>query len=46
MISFLEITPNEDSCLAQRKVRYRDEGRTVFSGPIYVPDDLDVLVLD
>lgn len=36
----------EDSCLAQRKVRYRDEGRTVFSGPIYVPDDLDVLNLD
>ena len=36
----------EDSCLAQRKMRYQAEGREVFGGAIYVPDDLESLELD
>lgn len=35
----------EDSMLSQRKVRYTEEARGVYSGTIYVPDDLETIVL-
>jgi len=36
----------EDSCLSLRRERYQAEGRTVFSGGIFVPDDLETLEID
>ena len=36
----------EDSDLARRRERYRAEGRSVFGGGIFVPDDLETLELD
>ena len=35
----------EDKNLSTRKDRYTSEGREVFSGNIYVPDDLDEILL-
>lgn len=31
--------------LSDRKIRYIDEGKTVFKGTIYAPDDLDEIIL-
>jgi len=36
----------EDKNMAQRKVNYQTEARQYFSGPVYVPDDLDVIEMD
>ena len=36
----------EDSDLPGRKQAYTAEGRTVFSGRLYVPDDLETIVLE
>lgn len=35
----------EDQTLSTRKQRYREEAEQVFSGHVYVPDDLDRIVL-
>ena len=35
----------EDKTIATRKVRYTAEAKSVFSGAVYVPDDLDVIEL-
>jgi ribonuclease Z len=35
----------EDTNLAQRKVRYTSEVKTVFSGEVFVPDDLEKIKL-
>ncbi|MBQ8598438.1 MAG: MBL fold metallo-hydrolase [Lachnospiraceae bacterium] len=35
----------EDKNLTQRKVLYTEEGKDYFAGPLYVPDDLDVIEL-
>ena len=35
----------EDKSLASRKERYTAEGREVYAGDIYVPDDLEIIIL-
>lgn len=35
----------EDTNLAERKIRYQDEAKTVFSGRVFVPDDLECIRL-
>ena len=35
----------EDSDLLHRKERYTDEGRKYFAGNIFVPDDLETIML-
>ena len=35
----------EDKSLDSRKKRYKAEGKTVYNGDIYVPDDLEVIDL-
>ena len=34
-----------DNDLENRKAAYTAEAKTVFSGPVWVPDDLDVIEL-
>jgi len=41
----LVVYHTEDTNLKERKVRYTDEAKSVFSGNIFVPDDLDILEL-
>ena len=41
----LILVHGSDNDLETRKARYTAEARTVFDGPIYVPDDLDVIDL-
>ena len=36
----------EDSCLERRKERYTTEARSAFSGRIFVPDDLEEIILE
>ena len=40
-----EVLVAEDKNLATRKERYIREGKEVFNGTIYVPDDLDIIKL-
>lgn len=35
----------QDNCLAERKHRYTAEAQQAFTGPVFVPDDLETLVL-
>ena len=35
----------EDRTLETRRKRYSDEAKTIFSGQVWVPDDLDRIVL-
>ena len=36
----------EDTCLSERKKAYTAEARSVFSGKVFVPDDLETICLD
>lgn len=44
-IKNLVLYHTEDSDLANRKIRYTAEGKSVFSGNVYVPDDLETIRL-
>lgn len=44
-IKNLVLYHTEDSDLANRKSRYTAEGKSVFSGNVYVPDDLETIRL-
>jgi ribonuclease Z len=44
-IKNLVLYHTEDSDLANRKSRYTAEGKSVFSGKVYVPDDLETIRL-
>lgn len=44
-IANLVLWHTEDTQLAERKKLYTDEGRTYFSGNLFVPDDLETLEL-
>ena len=35
----------EDKTIATRKQRYTAEAQSAFTGPVYVPDDLEVIEL-
>ena len=45
-VKHLILYHTEDKNMAQRKVNYQKEARQYFSGPVYVPDDLDVIEMD
>ena len=44
-IKNLVLYHTEDSDLANRKIHYTAEGKSVFSGNVYVPDDLETIRL-
>lgn len=44
-IKNLVLYHTEDSDLANRKIRYTAEGKSVFSGNVYIPDDLETIRL-
>ncbi len=44
-IGHLVLYHTEDRNIADRKVLYMEEGREVYDGDLYVPDDLDVILL-
>lgn len=45
-VKHLVLWHTEDTCITQRKERYTAEGKLYFTGTIYVPDDLDTIVLE
>lgn len=45
VVKNLVLYHTEDSMLPQRKARYTEEARSVYSGMVCVPDDLETIVL-
>ena len=45
-VKHLVLYHTEDKNLATRKVRYASEAATYYSGPIFVPDDLDIISIE
>ena len=44
-IKNLVLWHTEDKTITQRKQRYANEVETAFSGKVYVPDDLECIIL-
>ena len=45
-VKHLVLYHTEDETLPERKVRYTEEAQAYYHGPVYVPDDLDVIDID
>ena len=45
-VANLVLYHTEDTCLASRKETYTAEARSVFTGNVYVPDDLETISLE
>ena len=37
--------PREDKTIAERKIKYTEEAKLEFKNPVYVPDDLESIIL-